>query len=353
MSGRVSSLQKASLSALHFSGIDNLVSRLTRGTGAIFALHHVLPGTPMAFAPNRRLEVAPEFLDRTIRLVLARGYDIVSLDDARARLAEGDLYHPFVCFTFDDGYSDVLYNAYPVFKRYERPFAVYVASDFADGCGDLWWRALERLIRDVDAVELRIDGTLQSFDCRKPAAKNRAYGTINGWLRNLSECDAREIVADLCLQHEVDMSRLCRELAMDWDETRQLAHDPLVTIGAHTRRHIPLGQLSYAEARAEIDVSCARVAREVGRPCRHFSFPEGGAGPREFELAREAGLATAVTSGNGLLTARHGMALNALPRIALDGDLQKPRYVKVLLSGAPFALSRRLAHRRLPTSASV
>ena len=97
----------------------------------------------------------------------------------------------------------------------------------------------------------------------------------------------------------MDVSGLCSELAMSWDEIRQLAHDPLVTIGAHTRRHIPLGQLSYAEARVEIVESCARVAREIGRPCRHFSFPEGDAGPREFELAREAGLSTGVPRGKG------------------------------------------------------
>lgn len=354
MSGRSSSVQKASLSALHFAGLDNLAAALTRGNGAILALHHVLPNTPLAFAPNRHLEVTPEFLDRTVRLVLERGYHIVSLDEAQARLAEGDLDCPFACFTFDDGYRDVLEHAYPVFRRYERPFAVYVASDFADGCGDVWWRALERLIRAVDAVELKIDGALQTISCRRAAAKRRAYKVILRWLEKLTEQEAREVVAGLCRRYDVDVSGLCSELAMSWEEIRQLANDPLVTIGAHTRRHVPLGQLSYAEARAEIQESCARVTRETGQACRHFSFPEGGDGPREYELAREAGLATSLTSRNGLLKAHHGASLGALPRIALCGDLQKLRYVKVMLSGAPFALSRaaeRLAFRH-PSAAA-
>lgn len=357
MGERGSGLQKVSLSALHFSGIDSLVTPLTRGTGAVFKLHHVLPATPMAFAPNRHLEIAPEFLDRTIRLVLERGYHIVSLDEARARLAEGDLDRPFVCFTFDDGYRDILEHAYPVFKRHEQPFAVYVASDLADGRGDLWWRALEYLLREVDLIELRIDGVMRRFSCKRPGAKSRAYGAIHRWLRHLTERDAREIVADLCRMHEVDVSGLCRELTMSWDEIRELARDPLVTIGGHTRSHVPLGQLSYAEARAEIAASRARVEREVGRPCHHFSFPDegdGNAGPRDFELAREAGLVTAVTARKGLLKPHHGAALNALPRVAINGDFQKPRYVKVLLSGVPFALLRAsewLAPRRPSASA--
>ncbi|HWV81210.1 MAG TPA: polysaccharide deacetylase family protein [Hyphomicrobiaceae bacterium] len=354
MSGRGSRVQKASLSALHFAGLDNLAATLTRGTGAILSFHHVLPAAPMAFAPNRHLEVTPEFLDRTVRLVLERGYHVISLDEARGRLAEGDFDRPFICFTFDDGYRDVLQHAHPVFKRYEQPFAVFVAADFADGCGAIWWRALEHLLRVVDAVELKIDGVQQRFSCRRPAAKRRAYKVICRWLENLPEHDAREVVAGLCHRYDVDVSGLCGELAMGWDEIRQLACDPLVTVGAHTRRHVPLGQLSYAEARAEIHESCARIARETGRPCRHFSFPEGGDGPREFELAREAGLATALTSRNGLLKPHHGAALDALPRITLSGELQKLRYVKVMLSGAPFALSRtaeRLALRH-PSAAA-
>jgi peptidoglycan/xylan/chitin deacetylase (PgdA/CDA1 family) len=359
MSGCGSGLQKVSLSALHYSGIDSLVTPLTRGTGAVFMLHHVLPATPMVFAPNRHLEVTPEFLDRTIRLVLERGYDVISLDDARARFTEGDLDRPFVCFTFDDGYRDVLHHAYPVFRRHERPFAVYVASDFADGRGDVWWRAFECLLRETDAIELKIDGVQRRFSCRRPGAKSRAYKVIHRWLSALPERDAREIVADLCRKHDVDVSGLCQELAMSWDEIRELARDPLVTIGAHTRSHLPLGQLSYAEARVEIETSRARTEHEVGRPCRHFSFPAGsggGAGPREFELVRESGLITAVTAGNGLLKPNHATALASLPRVALNGDFQKPRYVKVLLSGAPFALWRtsgRLALRRPSASASA
>lgn len=338
-----SAVFEASLSALHYTGLDRLVMPLTGGTGAIFMLHHVLPAIPTVYAPNGHLEVTPEFLDRIIRLVLERGYDIISLDDARARLGEGDLDRPFVCFTIDDGYRDALQHAYPVFKRHGVPFAVYVASDFADGCGNLWWRALECLLRDVDAVEFQFDGVTRRLSCGSPRTKLRTYRAIHYWLGSLPERDARDIVADLCRMYGMDASGLCRQLAMDWNDVRALARDPLVTIGAHTRSHLPLGQLSYAEARAEIEASCARITHEVGGPCHHFSIPEGElgrAGAREFQLIREAGLLTAVTSRRGLLKPQHDEGMAALPRIVLDGDLQKPRYVKVMLTGAPFAMWR-------------
>ena len=128
---------------------------------------------------------------------------------------------------------------------------------------------------------------------------------------------------------------------MNWDEIRRLAADPLVTIGAHTRRHFALAKLTLAEARAEIEESVRRIEREIGKPCRHFSYPygdEASAGQREFDLAKELGLKTGVTTRKGLIHPRHAGELTALPRVSLNGDYQKPRYVKVLLSGAPFAL---------------
>jgi hypothetical protein len=46
-----------------------------------------------------------------------------------------------------------------------------------------------------------------------------------------------------------------------------------------------------------------------------------------------------VTGRTGLLHARHACESTALPSIALSGDYQKARYVKLLLSGAPLAFS--------------
>ena len=67
-------------------------------------------------------------------------------------------------------------------------------------------------------------------------------------------------------------------------------------------------------------------------------------------LARELGMKTGVTTRKGLIHPRHASQLTALPRVSLNGDYQKPRYVKVLLSGAPFALLN--AVQRTSNSAS-
>ena len=341
MSRRTTRIAKAVLSTLHYSGVDSMIAPLTRGVGAIFMLHHTSPEKPGKFEPNRILKVSPQFLEQVIRQVRASGFEVVSLDEAHFRLIEGEYGKPFVCFTFDDGYRDNLTYAYPIFKRHNLPFAIYVPTDYADGRGDLWWLALEKVIAQVDALSLKMQGSLRRLRCGTPAEKDAAFHTVYWWLRSIDEVDARGIVRELCNGIDFDSDRLCPELVMDWGEIAQLASDPLVTIGAHTRRHYALAKLTLAEAQAEIANSVRRIEQQIGKPCRHFSYPYGdpsSAGPREFELVKELGLKTGVTTRKGLIHPRHVQQLTGLPRVSLNGDYQKQRYVKVLLSGAPFAL---------------
>jgi peptidoglycan/xylan/chitin deacetylase (PgdA/CDA1 family) len=58
-------------------------------------------------------------------------------------------------------------------------------------------------------------------------------------------------------------------------------------------------------------------------------------------MAGELGFATAVTTRPGVLFAEHRDHLQALPRISVNGEFQRLRYLEVLLSGAPTALMNR------------
>lgn len=342
MSHTTTRMLKTALSAMHYSGADRLLGRMTRGIGVIFTLHHVRPEPPDAFEPNRILKVTPEFLDQVVRQVIEAGFEVLSLDEAHARISGSTTSsRPFACFTLDDGYRDNAQHAYPIFKRYGVPFAIYVPTDLPDDGGMLWWLALEHVIRQAPAVQVQMQGEMRTFPLSTLAEKDYAFDQIYWWLRQLPDDRVRTVVGELCAGIGFDYMLQCRELVMTWGEIRALAADPLVTIGAHTRRHFALSKLTEAEAVDEITASVRRIERELGRPCRHFSYPYGdatSAGARDFRLAAETGLATAVTTRKGVIHERHAKALTALPRISLNGDFQHSRYVKVFLSGVPFAL---------------
>jgi peptidoglycan/xylan/chitin deacetylase (PgdA/CDA1 family) len=89
----------------------------------------------------------------------------------------------------------------------------------------------------------------------------------------------------------------------------------------------------------------ARAIRaRLGAAPRHFAYPVGdqsAAGPRDFRIAAELGFRTAVTTRPGVLFAEHARHTTALPRISVNGEFQRLRYLDVLLSGAATALMNR------------
>src|SRR4051794_38654537 len=110
---------------------DRWLRPLAQGCGVILTFHHVRPWIEKAFAPNRLLEITPEFLDRVLATLDEMGFELASLDEVPARLREGG--RPFAALTFDDGYRDLVEHALPVLRRHAAPFTAFVTSDFADG----------------------------------------------------------------------------------------------------------------------------------------------------------------------------------------------------------------------------
>jgi peptidoglycan/xylan/chitin deacetylase (PgdA/CDA1 family) len=331
---------------LYFTGLHHWMRPLVGGVGSILTLHHVRPPRKEAFQPNRLLEVTPIFFEAVLRRLKRSRIDVITLDEMHRRFVENDFKRRFVCITFDDGYKDLARWAHPLLKKYELPYALYIPTSFPDRIGELWWLALEAVVALNDRIGMVINGEQQYFDARNVSEKRELYDAIYGYLRSMkTEDQVRKTVRDLCATYRVDIPEICRDLCMDWEEIAQLAEDPLVTIGAHTVNHMMLKKVaSDTTVRAEMEMSRSVLEAALGKRPEHLAYPVGdptSAGPREFRIAAELGFKTAVTTRPGVLFKAHAEHLTALPRLSLNGEYQRQRYVKVLMSGAGTAMWNR------------
>lgn len=353
MSDLKQTIIRAGLETLYFSGAHVAFGPFVQGVGVILTLHHVKPARRDPFQPNRLLEVSPEFFAAAVRELRQSGIDIVSLDEMHRRLIEQDFARRFVCLTFDDAYRDLLQWAYPTLKKYEVPFTLYVPTAFPDRIGELWWVVLERVVAGNDRIELYIDGKENRFDCATLSDKKHVYDQIYWWLRQLKTDDElRTAIRDLSARYGTDMTAMCDELCMSWEDIAELARDPLATIGAHTVNHPMLGRTTDRVARSEMEMSRAVIESAIGVRPEHFAYPVGdpaSAGPREFAIAGELGFKTAVTTQPSVLFPEHRDQLMSLPRISLNGEYQQLRYLRVLMSGTATAMWR--GFRRLKPAA--
>jgi peptidoglycan/xylan/chitin deacetylase (PgdA/CDA1 family) len=296
------------------------------------------------YAPNRLLEITPEFLDEALGVVRELGFEFVSLDEAVRRLRAGPEAAPFAAVTFDDGYRDTRDFALPILQRHAAPFTVFFATGLIERTARLWWLELEEAVRRLDVVEVAGPGPRWRLDARDARAKSAAYDRIYWSLRARPEAELLDVVGKLAERTGVSSAALGDALFMDWDEVRRFVEHPLVSVGAHSLTHRRLAQWPPEVAREEMERSKSILETRLRRPARAFAYPVGdptSAGPREFALAREIGFECAVTTRPGMLFPDHAEHLMALPRISLNGLWQDRGYLEVLLSGAPFALWNR------------
>ncbi|MGV3490902.1 MAG: polysaccharide deacetylase family protein [Devosia sp.] len=334
-------LVAAGFELLWASQLTRLIRRWSKARGVILRLDRVLPDDPPDFAPNSHMQVKPGFLDQLIVRLRELKLDIVGLDEAARRVEGDDGGRRFVVLTFDGAWRDNLRHALPVLRRQQAPFTLFVPTALVDGVGEVWAQALEDIVAGQNALAVSVGAETEYFATATTEEKLRAYRSLHRRLRGMSEVTRITLIRDLAVQYGLDLDAHCRELVMDWAELRSFAADPLCTIGAGTVHGYELAKLTPAEARSEIEQSLRILKAQFGKLPQHLSYPVGdrdAAGPREYAMARDLGLRTALTSRAGGLYPASRHSLHALPRVRLNGALQSRRYADVYATPAVFSL---------------
>jgi peptidoglycan/xylan/chitin deacetylase (PgdA/CDA1 family) len=282
-------------------------------------LHRVAPLQTTEFAPNRDMAVSPEFLEAFILGAKKNGHSFVSLDEMAKALGRGR-GSKLIAMTFDDGYADNFTCAYPLLKKHDIPFTVYVTTAFPDGDAILWWYEIESLIQNNDTIRLMGGETLT---CRTASEKLASFSRLREIiLQSPAQNDEIELNRILGM-HLIGWKQASHALTMSWKQITALAQDPLVDIGAHTISHARLSGLSVNDALHEIQGSRELIERQTGRTVKNFCYPfgaRGDAGQREFDLVKTLGFNTATTTRWANIFPGHGKHLSALPRVALSND---------------------------------
>jgi peptidoglycan/xylan/chitin deacetylase (PgdA/CDA1 family) len=322
------------------TGLHRLAAPFTRGAGAILMFHRVRPWVERDFAPNRLLEITPEFLDAILTRLSALGFAVVSLDAALQRMGEAR-EEPFAVLTFDDGYKDTRDVALPILEKHRAPFTMYVTTGFAERTARLWWVELEEAIRRLPQLAIKIGGAKLALPSATGAEKSAAFAEIYRRLAEVPEETLRDVTGKLAASAGIEPTQFAEELCLDWAGIEALTRNDLCTVGVHTLTHPRLAKLGEAEMRHELAESRRLIETHVGRAAAHLAYPIGSravAGEREANAATELGFASAVTTRPGMIFREHVEHKTALPRLSINGNWQSLDFVEILLSGMPFAL---------------
>ncbi|MDR3653784.1 MAG: polysaccharide deacetylase family protein [Paludibacter sp.] len=263
--------------------------------GEILMLHRVVQKQSQLQA-NRQMEVTPEFLEKRILDYQARGYRFVSLDEVHEIVStQKRLKQKFVCFTFDDGYMDNYELAYPVFQKFNCPFAIYITTDFPDGKALLWWYVLEDLL--MSNTELKLgDGSY--YDCSTIEKKDKTFDAIRQKIFNFPAENMVQKLNQLFVNQSHSFEGKNKALALTWTQIEALAKNDLCTIAAHTVSHGVLPNMSLEDVVLELRNSKYQLEKHINKPVLHFAYPYGAWNDSVLNQVIAAGFKTAVL-GNG------------------------------------------------------
>jgi peptidoglycan/xylan/chitin deacetylase (PgdA/CDA1 family) len=228
---------------------------------------------------------------------LARHFEFVSLDEIGAHLLSATPFRrPCAAITFDDGYSDVYRNAFPILKRKGIPAAVFVVTglvgtDRIPIHDRLYWILSEAQRRGISPERL-VSHLVTSSGSRVPAVKSSSLDTpfaaMAFILNRLTHDEIDGIVGSL--QHRFPIGRsVLQEMApLRWGMIREM-HRNGITIGSHTRSHTLLTQEKIMRAGFELADSRRELEARLEAPVQHFAYPDGRFTPSVVEAVRDAG----------------------------------------------------------------
>lgn len=206
---------------------------------------------------------------------LPRG-GLVSLDNL------DDLPPYSVAVTFDDGFVNVLRNAIPILRRWEVPATFFINPQFcyAFNHGNTWADLLEQHYANY-APHIALSFLADDRDLVRSTPYIDPYRYAS-WILG-----GKTPAADPALDPK-----------LSWAEVKELAADPLFTIGGHSDNHRILTHLTDDELEQDIGTCQSDLLMATG-PVTLFSYPDGKHSPKVVEALKRNGVTHAFTTEPG------------------------------------------------------
>jgi peptidoglycan/xylan/chitin deacetylase (PgdA/CDA1 family) len=235
---------------------------------------------------------------------LAGHYDIVSMDDALARMRKpGSARRPAAVVTFDDGGKGNATTLAPVIDAVKLPITIYVATGHIEAQRPYWF---DRLINALQ-VESEFVLDLRLFNGLGTYTFNRVRGGDNwleidrllGGIKKLPLEIYDDIVAAIAAQaSKATPRRGPRLVPMTIEDVRQVSRSPHIVIGGHSHCHTLQTRLAPA-ARMESLTRNRRLLQEwTGQPIDHFAYPSGDLNDAVVADVRACGYRSAVSTAH-------------------------------------------------------
>ena len=246
-----------------------LLKGLPRDTAAILCYHGIHAGD-IPFSVWTQIS-AEQF--ETHLAFLSGRYELIHLSELERRLDNGLRGNPVV-LTFDDGYTNNFFCAFPLLKKYRVPATIFVTAGAVGTDKMIWTDQVATILAAGDWI--LFEG--ETLPLHRSRDKATAYRSIVNFLKTQNPVEIRDWI-----EKEMTLLRKNRDVlnpscfsVLNWEQIQTMRKSGLIEIGSHGLDHFILSKMSPETAEAEIRGAKAVIEDRIG-PVTAFAYPNGAA----------------------------------------------------------------------------
>ncbi len=202
-------------------------------------------------------------------------FNVIDFKELKRQFEQRELsYDRQAIVTFDDGYADNFYNAFPVLQSFKVPATIFLTTDPIDYSQELWTDRLFRLVFQGGIFEKQKRHT---FFAKLPLYfKYRRYIALRNKLIDLNRVERDEYMSRLCsCQDCAAQTKEKHDLILTWQQINEMSASG-ISFGAHSRSHQNLSKLPVKDVYEEIANSKQSIESHIKSVVDLFAYPYGG-----------------------------------------------------------------------------
>ncbi|MCP9452153.1 MAG: polysaccharide deacetylase family protein [Nitrospira sp.] len=312
---RMKSLLKVAIAhGLYAVGLLQLWLRIKlRRKAVVLMYHRVLTEEEMKVTGSHPAIVVTRETFAMQMETLHKRFHVITIDEFVERMERKMPFENSSCLvTFDDGWRDNYYNAFPLLTHHQIPAVIFLPVNYI-GTQRLFWQealvhglltAIKEARQDPSKASLLREiiaplGLEQCIECTDADPRQRIIELITLRRKRFELVEVNKV-----------LTRLDQELPIRWDDAK--ATDGFITwehvtemlkkgvqFGGHGSEHHLLSEIPLDEARKDIEECTSVLVTRLKKPPIYFSYPRGYRTPQVIEAVQQSGYRVAFIANGG------------------------------------------------------
>lgn len=262
-------------------------------------------------------------------IFLKKRYNIIHIKEVpgliRRKNSSMDIdKRPYCVLTFDDGWADFYYNAFPVIKKHEVVVTVFLPTNYIGTDRMFWTDHIAYLLINRSNKEniYQSDNSTINWIEKLTGGIHTIIESVIKHMKYMAPGEINEIIQRLHDRRGIPQN-VEKFNFLSWEQVHEMAKSGFINYGSHSDNHYILNSISEDSVYQELILSKDILIKYglLGSSFIPFCYPNGGHNDRIVKMVQETGYNLAVTTRNGWNDISNDTNLYTLKRISIHEDI--------------------------------